>query len=202
MPPASLAKMMTTEVAFELIDKGQLPLEQDVHGAARDLAKVARSAGRIDDVPVAQRAGQRRKPAQGHRHLVGQRRVGRARRMHRRHRAGLHRADERAGARLGVPTAISGPRTVGPTRALPMSPRAISRPSPGRRSRTISSSTRNSIRCPASPGARRWARGRTSPRPTATRSWAMSRAPTASRPAIPMRRAMASPARPSRTAAG
>ena len=26
MPPASLAKMMTTEVAFELIDKGQLPL--------------------------------------------------------------------------------------------------------------------------------------------------------------------------------
>src|SRR5215213_8605485 len=26
MPPASMAKMMTTEVAFELIDKGQLPL--------------------------------------------------------------------------------------------------------------------------------------------------------------------------------
>src|SRR3954467_7568181 len=28
MPPASLAKMMTTEVAFELIDKGQLPLNK------------------------------------------------------------------------------------------------------------------------------------------------------------------------------
>lgn len=28
MPPASLAKMMTTEVAFELIDKGQLPLSK------------------------------------------------------------------------------------------------------------------------------------------------------------------------------
>ena len=43
MPPASMAKMMTTEVAFELIDKGQLPLEQDVHGAPRDLAEVARA---------------------------------------------------------------------------------------------------------------------------------------------------------------
>jgi len=28
MPPASMAKMMTTEVAFELIDKGQLPLNK------------------------------------------------------------------------------------------------------------------------------------------------------------------------------
>jgi D-alanyl-D-alanine carboxypeptidase (penicillin-binding protein 5/6) len=28
MPPASMAKMMTTEVAFELIDKGQLPLSR------------------------------------------------------------------------------------------------------------------------------------------------------------------------------
>jgi len=28
MPPASMAKMMTTEVAFELIDKGQLPLSK------------------------------------------------------------------------------------------------------------------------------------------------------------------------------
>src|SRR5690242_20226061 len=28
MPPASMAKMMTTEVAFELIDKGQLPMSK------------------------------------------------------------------------------------------------------------------------------------------------------------------------------
>src|SRR5207253_9264155 len=28
MPPASMAKMMTTEVAFELVDKGQLPLNK------------------------------------------------------------------------------------------------------------------------------------------------------------------------------
>src|SRR5215210_5324469 len=28
MPPASMAKMMTTEVAFELIDRGQLPLNK------------------------------------------------------------------------------------------------------------------------------------------------------------------------------
>ena len=28
MPPASMAKMMTSEVAFELIDKGQLPLNK------------------------------------------------------------------------------------------------------------------------------------------------------------------------------
>ena len=28
MPPASMAKMMTTEVALELIDKGQLPMNK------------------------------------------------------------------------------------------------------------------------------------------------------------------------------
>src|SRR6185437_11977740 len=37
-PPASLAKMMTTEVAFELIDRGQLPLTR--------CARCARKPGR------------------------------------------------------------------------------------------------------------------------------------------------------------
>ena len=78
--------------------------------------------------------------------------------MHRRHRAGLHRPDERARpGGSGSPTAISGPPTAGPTMASPMSARATSRRSRGGRSSTTTSSTSNSIRCRASPGARRWA---------------------------------------------
>ena len=72
MPPASMAKMMTTDVAFELIDKRPAAAQQDVHGAAGNLAEMAWPGGRIDHVPVAQRAGQRRESAQGHRHSVGQ----------------------------------------------------------------------------------------------------------------------------------
>ena len=72
IPPASMAKMMTTEVAFELIDSRQAAARQDLHGAAGDLAAVARAAGGIDHVPVGQRAGQRREFAARHRHSVGQ----------------------------------------------------------------------------------------------------------------------------------
>ena len=42
-----------------------------MHDAAGDLAKVAWACRRFDDVPVVQRAGQRRKPAEGYRHAVG-----------------------------------------------------------------------------------------------------------------------------------
>ena len=96
MPPASMAKMMTTDVAFELIDKGQLPLNKMCTVRPETWQKWHGPAGRLDHVPVAERAGQRRESAERHRHSVGQRRVGRPRRMHRRDRAGLHRADERA----------------------------------------------------------------------------------------------------------
>ena len=57
MPPASMAKMMTTEVAFELIDKGQLPPRR----CARSGPRPGRNgiAG-LDHVPQPGRAGQRR----------------------------------------------------------------------------------------------------------------------------------------------
>ncbi len=73
------------------------PAQQDVHGAAGNVAEVARARRRLDHVPVGQRAGQRREPPARHRHLVRQRCFGRAGRMHRRDRTGLRRPDERAG---------------------------------------------------------------------------------------------------------
>ena len=82
IPPASMAKMMTTHVAFAMIARGELELEPDVHRPARDLAAMARARGRIDDVPFARRAGQRPQSAARHRHAVGQRRDRRAGRMH------------------------------------------------------------------------------------------------------------------------
>ena len=66
----------------------------DVHGAARDLAALARPGGGLDHVPLARRAGQRAQPAPRHRHPVGQRRHRRARRVHFGHRGRLRRADE------------------------------------------------------------------------------------------------------------
>jgi hypothetical protein len=65
-----------------------------VPGPPRDLEAVARPRGRLDHVPLAGRAGQRREPAPRHRHFVGQRRHRRPRRMPGRNRAGLCRADE------------------------------------------------------------------------------------------------------------
>ena len=53
-----------------------------------------------------------------------------------------------------------------------------------------------------SPGARRWGRARTSPRPIAIRCWGASPVPTGSRRATPTRRVTASPGRPSRTGGG
>ena len=88
------------------------------------------AAGRLDHVPVAERTGQRRESAEGHRHPVRQRRLGRPRRVHRRNRAGLHRPDERARARSASPTAIWEPPTAGPTMASPMSAPATSPRSP------------------------------------------------------------------------
>ena len=72
MPPASMAKMMTTEVAFELIDKGQLPLNKMCTVRPETWQKWHGPGGRIDHVPVGQRAGQRRESAARHRHPVGQ----------------------------------------------------------------------------------------------------------------------------------
>ena len=98
IPPASMAKMMTTHLAFDLIERGELTLDKMCTVRPETWQQVARARGRLDHVPVAGRAGQRRESAPRHRHPVGQRRHRRARRVHRRDRAGLRRADERAGA--------------------------------------------------------------------------------------------------------
>jgi D-alanyl-D-alanine carboxypeptidase len=72
IPPASMAKMMTTHLAFPPHQAGRAQARQGLHGAAGDLAQVARPAGRLDHVPVGGRAGQRREPAARHRHPVRQ----------------------------------------------------------------------------------------------------------------------------------
>ena len=72
MPPASMAKMMTTEVAFELIDKGQLPLNKMCTVRPETWQKWHGPQAGSTMFLSAERAGQRRKSAQGHRHAVGQ----------------------------------------------------------------------------------------------------------------------------------
>ena len=91
--------------------------------------------------------------------------------------------------------------TAGPTKASPMSPRTTSRRSPAPTIENHPDLYKQVLQPDrASPGARRSGRAPTSRRPTAIRCSAASPAPTASRPAIPTRRAMALPARRSRTA--
>ena len=60
MPPASMAKMMTVYVAFDMIKKGELKLNQTVRRAPGDVAEMARPRSRFDDVPVGERERQRR----------------------------------------------------------------------------------------------------------------------------------------------
>ena len=202
MPPASMAKMMTTEVAFELIDRGELPLEQDVHGAAGDLAEVAWPAAGSTMFLSPNEQVSVENLLHGIVTLSG-------------NDASVVLAECIAGTeqafaaqmnalakKLGLTNSRFGNSNGWPDEGGPMSPRATSRRWPGPRSSAIPSSTSNSTASRASPGARPWARARRSPRATATRSSARCRAPTGSRPATPTKPATASPARPSRTAAG
>jgi D-alanyl-D-alanine carboxypeptidase len=53
MPPASMAKMMTVYVAFDLVKQGKLKLSRHGDGGARDVAQMAWPGRGIDDVPVA-----------------------------------------------------------------------------------------------------------------------------------------------------
>ena len=72
MPPASMAKMMTTDVAFELIDKGQLSLSKMCTVRPETWQKWHGPQAGSTMFLSRQRAGQRREPAQRHRHPVGQ----------------------------------------------------------------------------------------------------------------------------------
>jgi D-alanyl-D-alanine carboxypeptidase (penicillin-binding protein 5/6) len=72
MPPASMAKMMTVYVAFDLVKQGKLKLSDMATVAPRDVAQMAWPGGGIDDVPVGGRAGLDRQPLVRHRHAFGQ----------------------------------------------------------------------------------------------------------------------------------
>ena len=68
IPPASMAKMMTVYVAFDMIKKGQLKLDRHGDGEPRDVEEVAWARRGIDHVPVARRAGFGRQSAARHHH--------------------------------------------------------------------------------------------------------------------------------------
>ena len=203
MPPASMAKMMTTHVAFDLIQRGEFEPRQDLHGAPGDLAALARRRGGLDHVPARRRAGQRAQSAARHRHRLGQRRRGDARRVHFRAPkpafvALMNRQSRETGPRqfaLGQSGRLARRRRHLHHRARPRHARRRHDPRlSGALPRILSGARAHLGRARSAPTSR-------SPSPTAIRCSAASPAPTASRPAIPRRRATASPARPSATGA-
>ena len=205
MPPASMAKMMTTHVAFDLIKQRRAQARPDVHGASRDLAALARPGGGIDDVPLAGRAGQRRAtcctasspcrattpPSCSPSAFPGTEPAFVALMNRQSQAMGL------ANSQLGQSGRLARRRRHLHHRARPRHARRRAR------SATIPQLYREYY------GMREFTWGRTmgvepadhpgQPQPAAR---PRRRAPTASRPAIPRRRATASPARPSRTAGG
>ena len=203
MPPASMAKMMTVYVAFDLIKKGELKLDKMItvrpetwrqwHGPAAGstmflspgeqvsvqnlLRGIVTLSGNDACVVLAEGiAGT--EPAFAA--LMNQQRQG-------------DRPDELALRQLE--------RLARRRRHLRHRARSCDA-GRARRSAIIPSSTRRSTASRSSPGARRWARAPTSPSRTAIRCSAASPAPTGSRPAIPRRPATASPDRPSRAGGG
>ena len=68
MPPASMAKMMTTDVAFELIKSGKLPLNKMCTVRPETWQKWHGPQAGSTMFLSPERAGQRRESAEGHRH--------------------------------------------------------------------------------------------------------------------------------------
>ena len=161
MPPASMAKMMTVYVAFDLIKKGELKLDQQFTVRPETWKQMAWPAAGSTMFLSAGEQVSVDNLLQGHRHAVGQRRLRRAGRGHFGHRAGVRRADERRGeeARPDQQPFRHVERLARRWRDLCHRARPRAR-SPRRRSATIPSSTSASTRCRTSPGARRWARAR------------------------------------------
>ena len=97
-PPASMSKLMTTEVVLHAIARGQAQIRRrDDHQRER-LAQGRRAVRRLGDVRGAQQPGERARPAARRDDPVRQRRLHRARRRHRGQRAGVRRDDEQARA--------------------------------------------------------------------------------------------------------
>ena len=203
MPPASMAKMMATHVAFDLIRRGELSPRQDVHGPPRDLAALARRRRRAR--PCSSRPASRsasRNLLHGIVTLSG-------------NDATVVLAECISGtepafvALMNRQSRADGPRQfpLGQSGRLARRRRHLHHRARSRHARR----GHDPRLSPALPRILRHARihlgphaGRQPadhPGATATRCSAASPAPTASRPAIPRRRATASPARPTRTAA-
>ena len=201
MPPASMAKMMTTDVAFELIDKGQLPLNkmctvrpetwQKWHGpqagstmflsaneqvSVENLLKgIVTLSGNDASVVLAECIAGTEQAFTDQMNALAK--------------------------KIGLTNSHFGTANGWPDNGVTYVT-----------ARDLATLARWEIEhhyklykqfysLPSFTWGKTMGAGRTSPRPTATRSSAWCRAPMGSRPAIRTRRAMASPARPSRTAA-
>ena len=210
MPPASLAKMMTTEVAFELIDKGQLPLNkmctvrpetwQKWHGpqagstmflspneqvSVENLLKgIVTLSGNDAAVVLSECIAGTEQAFTDQMNALAKK---------------LGATNSHFGTANGWPD--NGVTYVTARDLATIARRGTSRRWPKRRSSTIPSSTRTSTASRASPGAKPWAAMR-SRRTIATRSSATFQAPMVSRPGTPRKPATASQARQSRTGGG
>jgi D-alanyl-D-alanine carboxypeptidase len=197
-----MAKMMTTDVAFELIDKGQLPLSkmctvrpetwQKWHGtqagstmflsaneqvSVENLLKgIVTLSGNDASVVLAECIAGTEQAFTGQMNELAK--------------------------KIGLTNSHFGTANGWPDNGVTYVSARDLATLRGGRSRTTTSSTSNSTRCRTSPGARRLGRMPTSPRQTAIQSWAKCRAPTGSRRGTRMRQVTASPARPIKMGAG
>ncbi len=202
MPPASMAKMMTTHVAFDLIRRGELSPNkmctvrpetwQRWHGpeAGSTMFLSPNEQVSVDNL------------LKGIVTLSGNDATVVLAECISGSEAAFVQLMNRQSQAMGLTTRTGAIRSAGRTMASPTPPPAISRRSRPRRSATIRSSITLITACGISPGAGRWAATSPSARTTATPCSVGSPAPTASRPAIPRKPASASPARRCATGEG
>ena len=98
-PPASMSKLMTTELVLHTIAQGKLKWDDELTIRENAWRKGGAPSRRLGDVRGAQQPGQRQGPDARRDDPVGQRRLHRVCRRHRGQRACLRRPDEQARAR-------------------------------------------------------------------------------------------------------
>ena len=91
-PPASMSKLMTTEVVLHAIAQGKLKYEDEMTVSENAWRKGGAPSGGSAMFARAQQPGERARPAARRDDPVRQRCLHRARRRHRRQRAGVRRA--------------------------------------------------------------------------------------------------------------
>ena len=107
--PASLAKLMTTEVVFNELKEGNLKLDEEFVVSENAWRKGGAPSGGSTMFAAAPQPREGRGPAARRDHPVRQRCLHRARRRHRRQRSGLLAADERARARTRADASRTSP---------------------------------------------------------------------------------------------